>query len=136
MPTLASASSAAAATLGCGASRAAARALPGRPVADLISVACIVLYVITLLLDPAGALRARGGVTDILPVSQAAELAAGATGAVPWQAGAWWTLLTAIYLHGNLVHLVFNIISVRVLAPPVEEHSPRREPWSSSPSPA
>ena len=92
-----------------------------RPVADVISVACIVLYVITLLLDPAGALRARG-LTDILPVSQAAELAAGATGAVPWQAGAWWTLLTAIYLHGNLVHLVFNIISIRVLAPPVEEH--------------
>ena len=91
-----------------------------RHVVDVVSVACIVLYVIMLLLDPAGALRARG-LFDILPTSQAAEIAAGATGAVPWRAGAWWTVLTAIYLHGNLVHLVFNIISIRVLGPPVEE---------------
>lgn len=87
---------------------------------DVVSVACIVFYVITLMLDPAGALRARG-LFDILPTSQAAQLAAGATGAYPWRAGAWWTLLTAIYLHGNLIHLVFNVISIRVLGPPVEE---------------
>jgi len=89
---------------------------------DVVTVACIVFYVITLLLDPGGALRSRGGLTEILPTSTAAQLAAGATGAYPWRMGAWWTLLTAIYLHGNLVHLVFNVISIRVLGPPVEEH--------------
>jgi rhomboid protease GluP len=87
---------------------------------DVVTVACIVLYVITLLWDPAGALRSRD-LFDLLPPSQDAVLAAGATGATPWRAGAWWTLLTAIYLHGNLVHLVFNIISIRVLGPSVEE---------------
>ena len=87
---------------------------------DVVGLACIVLFVVTLLLDPAGALRARG-LFDILPTSQGAQLAAGAAGAYPWRAGAWWTLLTAIYLHGNLVHLVFNVISIRVLGAPVEE---------------
>ena len=43
------------------------------------------------------------------------------TGERAWRAGWWWTLLTAIYLHGNLLHLVFNLLWVRQLAPAVEQ---------------
>jgi rhomboid protease GluP len=45
----------------------------------------------------------------------------GMTGEVAWRAGWWWTLLTAIYLHGSLLHIVFNLLWVRQLAPAVEE---------------
>jgi len=96
------------------------RTLFRRNIVDVLSIACIALYVVTLLLDPSGAMRGRG-LFDLLPTSPAAQIAAGATGALPWRAGAWWTLFTAIYLHGNLVHVVFNVVSIRVLGPPVEE---------------
>ena len=45
----------------------------------------------------------------------------GMTGEVAWRAGWWWTLITAIYLHGSLLHIVFNLLWVRQLAPAVEE---------------
>ena len=35
--------------------------------------------------------------------------------------GQWWTLLTAIYLHGSLLHIVFNALWIRQLGPAVEE---------------
>jgi rhomboid protease GluP len=43
------------------------------------------------------------------------------TGAYPWAAGRWWTLITAIYLHGGVLHLLFNVLWVNQLAPAVEE---------------
>jgi rhomboid protease GluP len=91
-----------------------------RSVVDVVTVGCVVLFVITLLMDPAAALRSRG--FDILPPSTRAVLDAGATGAYPWALGRWWTVLTAIYLHGDLIHLVFNIIAIRVIGPAVEEN--------------
>ena len=33
----------------------------------------------------------------------------------------WWTLITAIYLHGGLLHIFFNMMWVRQLGPVVEE---------------
>ena len=35
--------------------------------------------------------------------------------------GRWWTLITAIYLHGGLLHIFFNMMWVRQLGPVVEE---------------
>ncbi len=43
------------------------------------------------------------------------------TGSYAWSNGRWWTLVTAVYLHGGLLHLVFNLFWVRQLAPEVEE---------------
>jgi rhomboid protease GluP len=45
----------------------------------------------------------------------------GMTGAFAWAEGRWWTLLTAIYLHGNLLHILFNVLWIRQLGPAVEE---------------
>jgi len=42
-------------------------------------------------------------------------------GAAPWAAGWWWTLLTGVYLHGSLLHILFNMLWVRQLAPAVEQ---------------
>ncbi len=89
-------------------------------VARLVTIVCIVAYAASLLLDPGAALRARG-LFDILAPGGGALYALGATGALPWAQGRWWTIFTAIYLHGSLLHILLNLMWVRQLAPPVEE---------------
>ena len=91
-----------------------------RSFVDVISVACVVLYVASLIIDPRAALQPRG-LFNIFSPSLAALRALGATGVVPWQDGQWWTLVTAIYLHGGLLHIVFNVLWIRQLGPAVEE---------------
>jgi rhomboid protease GluP len=86
----------------------------------LVTVACIALYVLSLVVDPMASLRPSGPF-DLFSPSGRALRDLGMTGAVPWQQGAWWTLLTAIYLHGNLLHILFNVLWIRQLGPAVEE---------------
>ena len=45
----------------------------------------------------------------------------GMTGGVAWQLGWWWTVLTAIYLHGSLLHIFFNVMWIRNLGPAAAE---------------
>jgi len=86
---------------------------------NAVTVACVALYVATLLFDPSSALRARGPF-DLLSVSPRALWTFGGAGASAWTAGRWWTVLTAIYLHGSLLHIVFNLLWIRQLAPDVQ----------------
>ncbi|MBI2525181.1 MAG: rhomboid family intramembrane serine protease [Candidatus Rokubacteria bacterium] len=88
--------------------------------ARIVTVVCVAAYAAAILLDPAAALRPRG-LFDLLSPSGAALLALGMTGAYPWQLGHWWTLLTAAYLHGSLLHIAFNLLWIHQLAPAVEE---------------
>jgi rhomboid protease GluP len=87
---------------------------------QIITIACIALYVLSLVFDPAGALRPRGALS-LLPANPNVLAALGAAGSVPWQLGHWWTLLTAIYLHGDVLHILFNVLWIRQLGPAVEE---------------
>jgi rhomboid protease GluP len=91
-----------------------------RDYTHIITIACVVLYIASLLIDPAGALRPRGFL-DLLAPSGAALRALGGTGGFAWYRGEWWTLVTAIYLHGNLLHILFNVLWIRQLGPAVEE---------------
>jgi rhomboid protease GluP len=91
-----------------------------RDYTHIITVTCIALYVASLLLDPAGAFRSRG-IFDLLSPSQAALRVLGETGGLAWYRGEWWTLITAIYLHGSLLHILFNVLWIRQLGPAVEE---------------
>jgi rhomboid protease GluP len=86
----------------------------------LVTVACIALYVLSLILEPAAALRTRS-FFDILSPGRRALIWLGMTGALEWQYGLWWTVLTAIYLHGSLLHILFNVLWIRQLGPAVEE---------------
>ena len=88
---------------------------------NAVTLVCVVLYVATLVLDPASALRPRG-IFDIFAPSNRALWAFGAAGAIPWQAGHWWTVLTAIYLHGGILHILFNLLWIRQLGPEVENY--------------
>ena len=87
---------------------------------QIITIACVALYVLSLVFDPAGALRPRGPF-EVFSPSSAALRELGATGAFSWAHGEWWTLLTAIYLHGGLLHILFNVLWIRQLGPAVEE---------------
>ncbi len=85
----------------------------------LILYVCGGLYAASLLIDPSGIFE--GGFSNplmLLAPSHKASLMLGETGAVPvFYYGHWWTLLTAIYLHGSLLHIFFNMMWVRQLVP-------------------
>jgi rhomboid protease GluP len=76
-----------------------------------------VLYVLTLLVS-GGELTVVGrGLSILAPSGRALELF-GASGAVPVFAhGSWWTVLSATWLHGGLLHIFFNMYWVRTLGP-------------------
>jgi rhomboid protease GluP len=48
-----------------------------------------------------------------------ASLQFGGTGYVPFQLGRWWTVLSYMWLHGGILHLVVNMMSVRNLVPTI-----------------
>jgi rhomboid protease GluP len=97
------------------------RAIFGRhSFTNVVTVACIALYVVSLLLDPRTALSARNPFDAFAP-SSAALIALGATGSGPWSVGRWWTIFTAVYLHGSILHILFNVLWIRQLGPAVEE---------------
>jgi rhomboid protease GluP len=96
------------------------RLFRGGGVTDAITVACVALYVASLLADPMGALRPRGPFDLLAPTWRALDLL-GMTGAFAWAEGRWWTLFTAIYLHGSLLHILFNVLWIRQLGPAVED---------------
>ena len=87
---------------------------------NAVTAACVALYVISLIFDPLAVLRPRGFL-EVFSPSADALWALGAAGSIPWRFGRWWTLLTAIFLHGGLLHILFNVLWIRQLGPAVEE---------------
>ncbi|HZT78555.1 MAG TPA: rhomboid family intramembrane serine protease [Vicinamibacterales bacterium] len=85
----------------------------------LVVGASAALYALTLIVSAgAGQLQPYSGGIDILSPSPNALVLFGASGAYPFfRLGAWWTILTASWLHGNLLHIVFNMMWVRDLGP-------------------
>ena len=86
----------------------------------LITVFCGALYLLALALDPSAIFQTQG-LMQILSPSLEASVKLGVTGTRPVTYGWWWTLITAIYLHGGLLHIFFNMMWVRQLGPVVEE---------------
>ena len=82
----------------------------------MISTTCVVLYIASLVLQPEAIFQFRGLFSILSPGSRALYQL-GMTGGVAWDQGWWWTLLTAIYLHGGLLHIVFNVMWIRSLGP-------------------
>jgi rhomboid protease GluP len=80
-----------------------------------------VVYLLTLLVSGPAALRV-GGLFSILSPSGQALFLFGASGAIPvFEYGRWWTVLSAGWLHGSLLHILFNMIWVRQLAPAIAD---------------
>lgn len=86
----------------------------------LITGACVTLFALALLLQPDAILQPSGFLSLLSPGTRSLYQL-GMTGGVAWQLGWWWTLLTAIYLHGGLLHILFNVMWIRNLGPAAAE---------------
>lgn len=75
----------------------------------------VTLYVLSLLLS-------RSNLQMMLAPSTEVLILLGASGVYPVLVlGRWWTLLTAGWLHAGVLHILFNVLWIRQLAPPVAD---------------
>jgi rhomboid protease GluP len=75
------------------------------------------MYVISLLLNPTSLGFSLNPLTALSPSNQSLLLL-GATGTIPIdRLHLWWTLVSANYLHGSILHILFNMLAFRQLAP-------------------
>jgi rhomboid protease GluP len=77
----------------------------------------IVMFILSIVIDPRlGSLNFSP--FNFLSPSNQSLLVLGSTGTIPvFQLDRWWSLLAANYLHGGLLHIVFNMLAIRQLAP-------------------
>jgi rhomboid protease GluP len=84
---------------------------------SLVIGGCTVLYVATLLASGRSLQVAAGGMNILVP-SNVAIVLFGASGAYPvFYLGWWWTFLSAGWLHGSALHILFNMMWIRQLGP-------------------
>jgi len=78
---------------------------------------CIILYLATILLAPGGIDLGLGLLNFLSPDNDSLFLFGGSGAGPVFRAGRWWTVLSAGWLHGGLLHILFNMMSLRNLAP-------------------
>jgi len=84
--------------------------------AMLVMWACGALYLASLAADVEG-IR-TSGLLSIFSPSVPSLFLFGASGAIPvFGYGRWWTVLSAAWLHAGVLHILFNMMWVRDLAP-------------------
>ena len=87
----------------------------------LVVWGCGGLYVISLLLS-GNAMRMGGGIFGFLAPDSGILFLLGSSGGIPvWGYQRWWTVLSAGWLHGSLLHIIFNMMWVRDLGPVVAD---------------
>lgn len=89
----------------------------------IVVYGCGALFAVSLLLTLlSGGNLFSGSLFSMLGPNRFAYEALGAAGAYPvFAEGRWWTLLSAGWLHGGALHILFNMMWVRQLGPAVEE---------------
>ncbi len=87
---------------------------------EVVLWGCIVLFGGTLLYSPQD-VYIGGNILALLAPGSAALFKFGMSGAVPILEGHWWTVLSAGWLHGGALHILFNMLWIRQLAPAVAE---------------
>ncbi len=89
------------------------------PLLRVVVTLNILLFGLSLLLLPGFGGLSWNPLRALAPSSRSLLLL-GATGTVPIdQLGRWWTLASANYLHGGILHLIFNMLALVQLAPVV-----------------
>ena len=86
--------------------------------AKLLIGGCGLLYLLMLVTDPGGI--GSGGLFNMLAPSSKSAFLFGSSGVYPVRGlGRWWTVFSAIWLHGSLLHIGFNMMWAYQLVPPV-----------------
>lgn len=85
----------------------------------LVVYGCTALYAAMLLMTVVlGGSILGGGLFGMLAPHTTVARAFGASGAIPvFNDGMWWTVLSAGWLHGSALHILFNMMWVRQLGP-------------------
>ena len=106
----------------CGISRPGARSrrhvlgrgyLSAEEIVRSIIFANVAMYVISIMLHPSQ-LSLSANPLILLSPSDRALILLGATGSIPIdRLHRWWTLVSASYLHGGILHIFFNMIALR-----------------------
>jgi rhomboid protease GluP len=77
---------------------------------------CVVVYGLMFVFSQGQV--GTGGLFSLFSPSQEALFLFGASGSIPvFAAGRWWTVLSAGWLHGGLLHIFLNMMALRQLAP-------------------
>src|SRR5688500_13745990 len=77
---------------------------------------CVILFGLTLVAS--GGQIGFGGPFSFLSPSGQATFLFGSSGAVPvFRFGRWWTVLSAAWLHGSALHILFNMVMLRQMGP-------------------
>jgi len=85
---------------------------PDQAIRLLISLN-VAMYLISLFLDPSR-LGLSASPFALLSPSDRSLLLLGASGTLPIdRLGRWWTLVAANYLHGSILHILFNMMALR-----------------------
>ncbi len=106
----------------CNGGRRSLNPLPGwqrQPAAVVrpLIVVNVVFYLFSLLLAPLSFHGFHNPLSFLSPGSHSL-LGLGATGALPlFRLGRWWSLVAASFLHGSLLHLLFNMVALSQLGP-------------------
>ena len=80
---------------------------------NIVTGGTVIMYVLSLILS-------RDGMSFGLSPSGYALQILGASGAGPvFGRGWWWTVLTAGWLHGGVLHILFNVLWIRQLGPEI-----------------
>ena len=81
---------------------------------------CVILFALTLVYS-AGQMGGSGLFSFGSP-TRAALFLFGASGSLPvFGASRWWTLLSAGWLHGGILHIFMNMLALRALAPAIAD---------------
>ncbi|WP_319408941.1 rhomboid family intramembrane serine protease [uncultured Desulfosarcina sp.] len=89
----------------------------GEQLINTIIAVNAVMYLLSLLMSNRG-LNLSGNPMSFLSPDNQGLLLLGATGAIPIdRLHHWWTLISASYLHGGLLHIVFNMLALRQISP-------------------
>ena len=89
----------------------------GERLIHTIIAVSILFYLLSLLVSSRGPVLTGNPMTFLAPDSQGLFVL-GATGTFPIDRyHRWWTLVSAAYLHGGLLHIMFNMLALRQIGP-------------------
>ncbi|MFZ2447403.1 MAG: rhomboid family intramembrane serine protease [Syntrophobacteraceae bacterium] len=82
-----------------------------------ITYVCSAMFILSILISPTSTGFAMNPLSFLSPGNKSLFLL-GATGTIPIDRfHRWWTVITANYLHGSILHLLFNMIALRQIGP-------------------